>query len=342
MKPREIVHRAIEFQNPPRLPFWQHEFPDVPDDVWDIWEMDHAQAGWFFDNPAMDDWGCRWERTEMKNMGQVVEHPLADWSAFDCFRPPDPKNPFYFERIEPLLEQAGDRYVVVTSHFNLIERLHMLRGFVAMMDDFYLAPDRIEKLLDLILEFKLGLLDELWQRYGNRIDGIFLTDDWGTQKQTFVSTDIFEQFFAPRYATLFGAMHAHGWHAFLHSCGRINAFVPRLIELGVDVLNMQQPRAYGLVEFGEQFRGKVCFLATVDIQSTLPQGIEQQVREEAGLLVRHWSTPAGGLIAFHYGDPVALGIPPEMSAIMFDEFVKLRTYWAEKNKDEGGRQKAEG
>ncbi len=34
--------------------------------------------------------------------------------------------------------------------------------------------------------------------------------------------------------------------------------VPRLIELGVDVLNMQQTRNYGLVEFGEQFRGKVC------------------------------------------------------------------------------------
>jgi len=46
---------------------------------------------------------------------QVVEHPLADWSALDRYRPPDPLNPFYYERIEPLLDEAGDRYVVVTS-----------------------------------------------------------------------------------------------------------------------------------------------------------------------------------------------------------------------------------
>jgi uroporphyrinogen-III decarboxylase len=142
-----------------------------------------------------------------------------------------------------------------------------------------------------------------------------------------VGSDLFERFFARRYAALFAAIHRRGWHVILHSCGRINAFVPCLIELGVDVLNMQQPRAYGLVEFGEQFKGRVCFLTTVDIQTTLPRGIEQHVREEARLLVRHWSTPAGGFIVFNYGDPVALGIPPEMTAAMFDEFVKLMTYW---------------
>jgi uroporphyrinogen decarboxylase len=114
---------------------------------------------------------------------------------------------------------------------------------------------------------------------------------------------------------------------FLHSCGRINAFVPRLIELGVDVLNMQQPRAYGLVEFGDQFRGKVCFLTTVDIQSTLPRGVEQEVREEAALLVEHWSVPAGGLIVFNYGNPESLAVRPEMTHVMFDEFVKRMDRW---------------
>ncbi len=57
--------------------------------------------------------------------------------------------------------------------------------------------------------------------------------------------EVFEQFFARRYAALFGAIHGHGWHVMLHSCGRINALVPRLIELGVDAFNLQQPRACG-------------------------------------------------------------------------------------------------
>lgn len=323
MQRREIVKRAIEFRNPPRLPFWQHEVAEAPDDVCDIWEMDRAQAGWFFDHCAPDDWGCIWARTETKNMGQVVGHPLADWSALDHYRPPDPRNPYYFERLEPLVDQAGDRYVAVTSHFNLIERFHMLRGFAAAMEDFYLEPQRAERLLDCILEFKLGLFEELHRRLGDRVDGLFLTDDWGTQRGPFVSQAVFDHFFAPRYRKLFEAIHGYGWHVILHSCGRINALVPRLIELGVDVLNMQQPRAYGLVEFGEQFRGRVCFLTTADIQATLPRGNAEEVREEVRLLVRHWSTPQGGLIVFNYGDPEALAVPPEMTRVMFDEFVRL-------------------
>ena len=323
MQPREIVKRAIEFRTPPRLPFWQHEVPEAPDDVCDIWEMDRAEAGWFFDHCAPDDWGCIWARTEVKNMGQVVGHPLADWSAFDHYRPPDPRNPFYFERLEPLLDQAGDRYVAVTSHFNLIERFHMLRGFAAAMEDLYLQPQRAERLLDCILEFKLGLFEELHRRFGGRVDGLFLTDDWGTQRGPFVSPAVFDHFFAPRYRRMFDAIHGSGWHVILHSCGRINALVPRLIALGVDVLNMQQPRAYGLVEFGEEFRGRVCFLTTADIQSTLPRGNADEVREEVQLLVRHWSTPQGGLIVFNYGDAEALAVPPEMTRVMFDEFVRL-------------------
>ena len=327
MQSKEIVRRAIEFDSPPRLPFFQHQAADAPDDVCDVWEMDRAEAGWFFDTAAPDDWGCEWEVTEVKNMGQVVGHPLADWAALASYRPPDPHNPFYFDRLGPLLEEAGDRYVVVTSHFNLIERLHMLRGFAATMEDFYLDPGNVERVLDLVLDFKLKLLDELHRRFPGRVHGIFLTDDWGTQQGTFVGPNVFDRFFAPRYNELFDAIHGHGWHVMFHSCGRINAFVPKLIEVGVDVLNMQQPRAYDLVEFGEQFKGKVCFLTTVDIQSTLPKGIEEDVREEARLLVEHWSVPSGGLIVFNYGDPEALAVPPEMTEIMFDEFVQQMDRW---------------
>ncbi|MCX8036539.1 MAG: hypothetical protein N3D11_05695 [Candidatus Sumerlaeia bacterium] len=331
MHSREIVRRAIEFGSPPRLPFWQHATSAAPDDVWDIWEMDRAQAGWFFDHPGLDDWGCLWERTDAKSMGQVVAHPLADWAAFARYHPPRPRNPFYFDRIEPMLQQAGDRYVVVTAHFNLIERLHMLRGFAETMNDFYAAPKRIERLLDLILEFKIEQLAELNRRFGDRVHGIFLTDDWGTQQGTFISLELFDRHFAARYARLFEAIHRAGWHVFFHSCGKVNAFVPRLIELGVDVLNLQQPRTYGLETFGEQFRGKVCFLTTVDIQTTLPRGIESEVREEARQLVRHWSTPAGGLIVFNYGDPAILHIPEGVAEIMFDAFINATDCWREQD-----------
>jgi len=90
---------------------------------------------------------------------------------------------------------------------------------------------------------------------------------------------------------------------------------------------MQQSRSYDLIEFGEQFCGKVCFAATVDIQTTMPRGIEDEVREEVRMLVEHWSTPEGGMIAFDYGDWPAIGVAPEMPRVMFDEFARQMHYW---------------
>jgi hypothetical protein len=99
------------------------------------------------------------------------------------------------------------------------------------------------------------------------------------------------------------------------------------IELGVDVLNMQQPRAYGIKEIGDSFAGKVCFLTTVDIQSTLPAGDAEAVRNEAGELVRHWSTPEGGFIVFNYGDSEGIGTTDEITEVMFRTFYDLREFW---------------
>lgn len=289
--------------------------------------MDRAKRGWFFDNVAEDDWGCGWTVTEHKNMGQVVYHPLEDWANLSTYRPPDPRDPFYFERIEGVLSEAGDRYVVVTSHFNLMERLHFLHGFRQTLEDLYMEPEKIEKLLDMILEFKLEHFGELHRRFGDRVNGLFLTDDWGTQQGPFISPAMFEHFFLGRYRQLVQGIHDLGWHVILHSCGRINDFVPYFIEVGVDVMNMQQPQVYGIAEIGQRFAGKVCFLTTADIQKTLPLGGPEEIRAEVRELVENWSTPDGGFIVFNYGDPEVLTVTRGTTEVMFRAFAELMNYW---------------
>jgi uroporphyrinogen-III decarboxylase len=336
LESREIVRKAIEFDTPPRLPFFIGNFwrerlventGDFPNDVCDIWEMDRQEAGWFFDRPAPDDWGCEWKTTEVKNMGQVVFHPLEDWSKLAKYKPPDPRNPFYFSRVEEEIKKADDRYVVLTSHFNLVERLEMLHGFKRTLEDFYLEPEKTHQVLDMVLEYKIEHLDEAARRFGDRVHGVFLTDDWGTQNNTYISAAMFKEFFYDRYKQLFGSIHRHGWHVILHSCGKITDFVPFFLELDVDVLNMQQPRTYGIGEIGERFRGKVCFLTTVDIQATLPRGNPDAVRAEARALVKNWSTREGGFIVFNYGDSESIGTTDEITEVMFRVFYDLKEYW---------------
>jgi hypothetical protein len=294
--------------------------------------MDRACNGWFFDNgegTSEDDWGCGWLHSDKKNMGQVVHHPLESWDRLPGFHPPDAKDPYYFERLPEAIAQAEDRYVVVTCHFTLMERLHMLHGFSQTLQDFYEEPRKIEQLLDIILDFKLRQLAEL---FGDRINGIFLTDDWGSQQNAFIAVDMFRHFFQQRYTALFGAIHGFGWDVILHSCGRINTLVPSLVEAGADVLNMQQPQINGLREFGEAWAGKVAFLTTTDIQKTLPAMDRDKIRAEARELVAHWSTSQGGLIVFNYGAGDSIGVNAETTAVMFQAFAELKDYWSTENR----------
>jgi len=108
----------------------------------------------------------------------------------------------------------------------------------------------------------------------------------------------------------------------MHSCGKINGIMESLVDIGVDVLNLQQPRVLGIEEIGKRFAGKVCFSTTCDIQHTLPFLGAQEIEEEAKLLVSCWGTDKGGLILSDYGDSIAIGVPEEKKRIMFESFMK--------------------
>ncbi|MBM3278154.1 MAG: hypothetical protein FJY95_08735 [Candidatus Handelsmanbacteria bacterium] len=97
--------------------------------------------------------------------------------------------------------------------------------------------------------------------------------------------------------------------------------------MGADVLNLQQPQAYGIASFGRQFAGRVCFLTTVDIQATLPREDPEAVRAEARQLVETWSKPEGGFIVFNYGDSEGIGVTDGIAKVMFREFYELREFW---------------
>ena len=130
---------------------------------------------------------------------------------------------------------------------------------------------------------------------GSRIQGFGFTEDWGTETDLQISPELWRRFFFPRYQRLFDAIHECGWHVHMHSCGKINKALPGLIEAGLDVINMQQPRTNGIDEIGRQFAGRICFETLCDIQKTLPGGNRAEIEAEARRLLHAWGTPVGRL-----------------------------------------------
>jgi len=319
MSSYENVRRAVEFDRPERLPvqfdaFGMNDFHPVK---WNQIGVGDKKL-----SSSVDEWGCVWMRSEMSNMGQVKGHPLADRGAAAKFRWPNPDNPLFYEGMENRFAGSDGKYITTGIFMLLFERMQALLGYENTLEGLVLEREWIERLADRIVEFDLGIIQNISQRFAGQIHGFTFTDDWGTQQALTINPRLWEEFFRPRYQRLFESIHKAGWHVWMHSCGKINAILNSLIEIGVDIIEPQQPRTLGIEEIGREFRGRICFASLCDIQRTLPFKNEEEIRQEAELLLKHWAAPDGGFILIDYGDGNAIGVGLEKKRSMLDAFLK--------------------
>ncbi len=316
-------HAAVHFKTPDRLPMacGDPELNDTAGAGRAAFESDWSRTG-----TGYGPWGIRWHKSEVHNLGQIAEPPLASWSDLADYPWPDPDRPELYEHIPRNLDTVGDKYVQTAIWMLLFERMWSLRGMDNLLTDFYLHPDEVAELADRIVDFQVRIVRNTAAVAEGRIHALGTTDDWGTQQGPIVSPALWHEFFLPRYKRIFDACHEVGWDVYLHSCGKVNDLVEGFIQSGVDMLNLQQPRLYGIEEIGRRFAGRVCFNTTVDIQATLPRGTDEQVRQEAAELLEHWATPEGGFIFNDYGDHESIGVSKDRARYLRRCFVELDPY----------------
>lgn len=125
------------------------------------------------------------------------------------------------------------------------------------------------------------------------LDAVWTSDDIGTQTAPFFSPKIFREFFKPYYQELVAYAHELGMHFWLHCCGNILAFLPDLIEIGVDVLHRSRSTPMDEREVAQKYGKDLCIWAGFDVQRIIPYGTPEDVRR-GGALPAGYLCPAGG------------------------------------------------
>lgn len=239
----------------------------------------------------IDEWGTGWE-----DDGHGAKTELYPWEngyAFDGYQFPDPARPGRFDQIDKGLAERGDRYGWTTVWFTLFERLWMIRGFNNMLMDPYVEPENFARLRDGIVETNLKMIDHYLEQ---KVDGIFFSDDWGSQRGLLMNPDDWRKFYKPSYTKLFSRVREGGAHVWMHLCGDVSAIIGDLIDIGLNVLNPIQPQAMDVKMLSREFGGKVCFHGGVDVQGTLIHGTPDDVKDEVHQIVKLFGSFNGGYI----------------------------------------------
>lgn len=332
---RDIIRACVRFEDPERigLTFWSDPegtnpklsdiagFAAKPPKVEERWQ-DGSMEKW------KDEWGNTWGRLDKYSKGEIVEGRLKDWKELDSYELPDLDNLAYYKHVAAVKAEFPDRYhygSIPGFPFSIMRKLRRMDNFLMDVAE---HPDEVMELSDRIETLLGNMIDRLAEQGAH---GIFFAEDWGTQDRLLVSPPMWRSMFRPAFERLSERVHEHDMDLLMHSCGWIYDIIGDLVDVGVDVLQLDQPRLMGIERLGAEFGGSIAFWCPVDIQKTQPTGDKEKIRAEAKLLIDQFGSYGGGFIATGYGSgtPAALAaieVEPEWNDWMYDAFVEFGQY----------------
>jgi hypothetical protein len=147
-------------------------------------------------------------------------------------------------------------------------------GFEGAMLAMYDEPDALHELLDYLCDYDCWRIDNLTKHYPF-IDIMGMGDDNATEKNPFISIEMFREFLLPRYKRVADKLKEAGKIISYHNCGRCEDFMDDMVDIGVQVWNCATP-VNDLKAFKAKYDNKIILevLPRVLIDST-----EEQVRQ---------------------------------------------------------------
>ena len=185
------------------------------------------------------------------------------------------------------------------------------RGFGGMQGYFirmYTHPEVVHAVTRRANDYYEKLNRRFFELAGNSMEAFKISHDFGTQLDTMLSPETFEEFVFPYLKEQIDLGHEYGYHVCLHCCGAIRRILPRLLELGIDLLHPIQALAAGMDAVSlVELKGEVTFVGGIDTQDLLVNGTPAQVEEE----VRRVARLLGPLVISPSHEAVLPDVPPE-------------------------------
>lgn len=220
---------------------------------------------------------------------------------------------FDYSTIRPQCEALRDQGVAIcfgtAGDMDFINSIARARGTEQVLVDLVTDDPVYLAIMEARFRFYFEMHRRVLEEAGGLIDFTHIGEDLGTQTAQVIGHDIFERHFAPKFKEYFAMVHSYGARTMMHMCGCVIAFLPRLIELGLDVYDVVQPATpeMDIAELQRRHGDRLTFCGSICVQSTLafgrPEDVVAEVRRRLDLF------PRGGLFlgpthAIQVGSPL--------------------------------------
>ncbi len=273
-----------------------------------------------------DEWGVLRKRVFQAGGGsylEVVHYPLADATVQNLrqYPWPVPALPGRGEGAEETAKRLYDETeLALVGRFGgpIIETCLYMLGWKEWLVRLKSDPEFCHTLLEIVTDIQIAL-DRIGLEATAKYLSIFKVsgEDFGMQTGPLYSPKMFTEMLLPYLRRRCEAARAYLDQAnpetkiMLHSCGSVRAYIPQLIEIGIQVLDPVQPRAKDMesTQLKTEFGNQLSFHGGVDIQEVLPFGTKEDVEAETSLRIGAFG--AGGGYILSPSHAVQADVPPE-------------------------------
>jgi uroporphyrinogen decarboxylase len=189
---------------------------------------------------------------------------------------------FDYSKMRAKAQEAGQGKAVQCGYMAPFYYHNLLRGLEQSLIDPLLDREFTHHLIGRIAAFFYEHHRKMFEACEGVVDVAQVTDDLGSQTGPLMSLELYNEFYAPHHKRLIALCHEFGIKVLHHDDGSCRAFLPSLVEMGIDILNPIQWRCPGMerdalkAEFGK----RICFHGAVENQEILPFGTPEDVRAE--------------------------------------------------------------
>lgn len=237
-----------------------------------------------------DEWGAGYSRVRNPAGGDYLEATdlaLARIETMEQVRSypwPSPDD-YDYSVIPQQIERVRD-YAVCLGNAGIPDIINGVgrgRGMEQVLVDIACEDEVGIAIIDARVDFYYEWCRRALEAGGGKIDILCLGEDLGSQKGPTMSPACFDSFFRPRIERFYKLAHDYGALAMMHSCGSTRMLMPRLLDMGLDILDAVQPEPVGMDPEGvkAEFGDRLTFCGMISTQETLPHCGVEQCRAEA-------------------------------------------------------------
>jgi uroporphyrinogen decarboxylase len=248
----------------------------------------------------------------------VDEHrgPIADWDEFEAYPWPDPEKAttsaleWYEANLPP------DMCVVGSGGFaHFAEYLNWLMGYETLCYALHDQRDLVAAIADRLTRMYRVVVERMLRF--ERVKIIWGSDDMGFKSGTLISPKDLREFVLPGHKLMARMSHEAGCPYLLHSCGKLTAIMPDLLDdVQIDARHSFEDTIETVVEAKGLYGDRIALLGGVDVDFLCrndESAVRARVRETLDKCL-----PGGGY-CLGTGNSVTNYIPLDNYLAMLDE-----------------------